>query len=1649
MHEFHFNPFFGVRTRRVVRIVLGILLVFLLICTTTVLLIVNVPATRQWVVKFATERINSALEAELTFDDFNGSLLYDLTLTNVRLVAAGDTLLAARELKLSYDIQMVFVRRIALNHLQLVEPRVRLLRGMDSSWNFAHILKPPAPGSTPKPFQWTVALRDVSIVNGSIITIDSLQSLTDVFRNASQSRLNAARANISHLNLALSAQLFIKKNEYAVSLHNCSFREESSGLELRNCTFFASADTSRLEVNNFILQTASSHTRVRLIAEKVNLFASRPASAFHPDSLSSTFRNAEFQLAIHADSVSAYEVQRLLPAADALSDRLALNLDTYGTPEQIFVKRLDIKGVEENDIPPITLLSLDGSVLQPLKPSALNYSVRLNPMRLSAADVRRYLPRVPMPNLSGLGTLALERGTLQGTLMTLTANVRAASAAGNVETDCKLSWHDTLRYEASLTTERLNLAAITQNSELQSNLNTKINLTGQGATLAALIAKVHVEASPSDIAGRSFDELVLDANAHDGGIITVSSLNVHWNKAADFLAEDNAGETVARESDADNLHNLHQLPAAELWANGWINLQNPASPAYKLDARAMHLDLSRVLLMPDAATDASFTLNVLGSGFGADSLRGSLNLVTQEFITPKKAFDPFSIKARLEHLPTPQNPLYREFHLNSELAEAHLKGVFTMPDFISSFAHTVDNSIFLVRRKYHVIRDSLQATTYNGLYRPRPERLKPLDVEFVLKPHDLTISRLFSGFAKIQCIGDIRGTMRGNTHDYTFRLDSSSRIDEFFYTDGFTQVNFADTRLQASFHSVVNGDSLNVVAASARIRSDSVFRFNDFVFRHTKAEADYRNNVFAFDVNSVWDDSLLVFYTKARLDMNTKDAAFVLDSAWMLYRSNMEWSSVGKITSVLNKEGLLVENMTLRRPKAETVYLSGLVWFDHFSNALLTIESMPLQDINRLFPPANRIPTLEPLRGTLERMECRLSGLPSNPQLSLLLNSSNVFYNGTYLGRCGISATHQDSTVRGTAEIQNPLLMNDTLHTLKIRAKSLPLNLCFTDTAERLVSGKPIEILFDAEQMPLGAVDVFVPGITNLQGYADAHFTITGTTPENIMYRGNAVIPRASFVFEATNLKYYIEGKASLLNRTVTVENATIANDPLDYARGRAFANGTITVNGFDITGFDITARVPQQGLFVLGNASRIPNPQLFGDVIMSTGDKPLHFYGSLEQPFLRGDVNILEAKINFPEIKSVKTENKLFCFETVTRERGGLTTSARDCNQQEYALLMPPTSSADSTKGATRLSAAELATLATEEIIKAQNENATSHPADSNVSALKVVSAEKLRAQSEQENNMQANGGIAEERSRLSFADKIDYALNVNLRGNFSVTMDWGPFEQLVANLAQENTDQPLRYVKTPDAPDEHKLFGDLILRDGSTYKYYRVFTASGKLAFNTGAMSNPRLNLNALLRGQRTITDRNGTSEYIVNLGITGTKKAPMLKMNYLVDNVPGVGDSTKIQNDAIMLLLFGRTQDEFALGSGLGGVTQNYSSSLASRLLTDLLQGTGVVRSADISFGGGRTGGLPLDLSQARVQFTGEISNLGVLWQVANDFGTNTPNTSFSIDIPFRSFLDQELFRNIVLQITRSSAMSNSSVFLRQQREWEVKIGSRNSW
>ncbi|MCS6809588.1 MAG: hypothetical protein RML40_12215, partial [Bacteroidota bacterium] len=457
-----YNPqelFFSERTRRNVRVMLTLLLSVCVVLTTLVLMLVNVPMLRQWVVRVATERINAALEAQFVFDDFRGSLLSDITLTNVRLTTVGDTLLTVRELTLRYDIQMLLVKRIVLRAVRLVEPRIFVWRSLDSSWSIAHVLKPMPPQQVQKPFSWIVTVRECSIQNGSCRIVDSLQMQQDAIHTAGYQRLNLARIFIDTLNLGVSIQYNPKQRATALSMYQCSLREETTGIEVRKLSCFVHADAGRIEIPHMTLQTAESCMRLRMRIDHWNIMHSLTVS--EPDSMRKHIEQAYVECTLRSDSLSIAEVRRCTPAVDMLGGKLSIRCDVYGSAQKLVAKRLEIQGcAEEEGKPSPTLLSLEGEIQNVLHHNALAYTATIYPSRISSADVRRYFPGMQVPYLHNLGVVTIERGKVNGTAYAIQGLLHVAStAAGKIQTEYSVSWRDTLRYTAQVATQALNLAA--------------------------------------------------------------------------------------------------------------------------------------------------------------------------------------------------------------------------------------------------------------------------------------------------------------------------------------------------------------------------------------------------------------------------------------------------------------------------------------------------------------------------------------------------------------------------------------------------------------------------------------------------------------------------------------------------------------------------------------------------------------------------------------------------------------------------------------------------------------------------------------------------------------------------------------------------------------------------------------------------------------------------------------------------------------------------------------------------------------------------------------------------------------------------------------------------------------------------------------
>ena len=373
----------------------------------------------------------------------------------------------------------------------------------------------------------------------------------------------------------------------------------------------------------------------------------------------------------------------------------------------------------------------------------------------------------------------------------------------------------------------------------------------------------------------------------------------------------------------------------------------------------------------------------------------------------------------------------------------------------------------------------------------------------------------------------------------------------------------------------------------------------------------------------------------------------------------------------------------------------------------------------------------------------------------------------------------------------------------------------------------------------------------------------------------------------------------------------------------------------------------------------------------------PLRLSGSLELPSLSGEIDVLKAVLFFPEQQDMENFQQPYCYERIVYRNGKRLRLDRNCPDELYQTVGDTTAKP----------VAELPNL------------------------------------------------------QPSFLDRLHYFLTIHFRTSVLVTMDFSPFEQLVAEL---EAPEPLYYMTNP-LTGKPEFYGELIVRKGSTYKFYRIFSAEGRISFRTG-IDNPELDLVAELRGRRFVDQEVQT--YRVIIYIQGTKKAPKLRFAYYINGEEQTGDPQEVQANSIFLILFGKTKAEFQQGSSDPQLASIFSSGISSGLskfITEVLQSTGIIRSADIVLRQSETFG-DWDLTQAEIRLRGEIAPLGVLWQYGGEVG-DISRATFEINFPLGSLTNVEALRGLVVQIRRSVVQTQS--LLSQQREYEIKVLYRYSW
>ncbi len=288
-------------------------------------------------------------------------------------------------------------------------------------------------------------------------------------------------------------------------------------------------------------------------------------------------------------------------------------------------------------------------------------------------------------------------------------------------------------------------------------------------------------------------------------------------------------------------------------------------------------------------------------------------------------------------------------------------------------------------------------------------------------------------------------------------------------------------------------------------------------------------------------------------------------------------------------------------------------------------------------------------------------------------------------------------------------------------------------------------------------------------------------------------------------------------------------------------------------------------------------------------------------------------------------------------------------------------------------------------------------------------------------------------------FAELINFDLNIKIK-NFTVLIDLGSLGEVFAKIGTRDPSIPMRYVKYRNVPTPKLYSGELELKEGSVVKVFRNMETKGSISFPTGALDNPLLELEA--RHDGNYVEGNTTNYYSVFLYITGTKDRPNLRLDYTINGEPAVGDPKKIEEDAFILLATGK-----ARGAG-GGVLNTANlvgeglnmgiSQLASKSLTDLLLGTGVVQSADVRFAGE-------GFETAQVNLSGSVAGIGN-WTIGGNIADLSSNYEVTLEVPIS--VQSRFLNNFILQFSKATNMNVQSQ-IRDAKDFEVKIKFGGSW
>lgn len=1332
---------------------------------------------------------------------------------------------------------------------------------------------------------------------------------SDFNHSPTKNKFDASAISLTKISLSINGMLNLKNSIFAISIKQFKCFENRIGLDIQNLACKVNIDTNKIQIHNLAINTSQSQISCSAVVN----FSKNDKS------------NKKITIEFEPSKVNTTDIMHFAPNIFSKDNKIEF-IGTVSIIPNIEFNNFRLKFLSSQ-------ISCNGKITLPNGKNLSPYVFVFIPKGYVIYKEIRNILKPIFPELPlNFSKLILNKINVAFADSTIKVDGRVSSDFGNIST--RFSFNLAGETETKIAFEKLDLAFLQNfpsiSTSMKGEIEAKLNLLNFEHSSGS--ARIRIDSC-------NFQEYPFGLRHFDAEV-TINNGKINFDTLQTLIKYNNSNQE------------------SKISFSGAFQLQNSKIEEYFGKLNVEKLDLQTSLSNKKFPTSVSGNIIFKGKEFDPNRMIIDLSSNFEEFTFTDRVLFPFSLSLSINH----NDEDKKWIKVNSELFKIEISGKYEFLSLIENFA----DQFFILQKSFIDKFKVFQSKDTTGKFlgpifsekaKPFPNfsfvaDIKILDFSLIASFFNLDLN--FAGFARFKYVSG----------DSTSRLDLDTfGINYLTFLVGGNSFNLMNFSILGDYSLSIHNTSLSLDYVKLRSFTNSKFVLSGNVFNYLDLSLNLSNEQLEYNLETSYQGTIELV-SNGTISFTPDKIKLVSPLLQIAYNKVFKWQVADSLRLEIDRDGYKILPFTLLRENAETINILGSLDYQNTIYSTILINNVPLNDFQKLVPNENSLSKIRNFEGEINQLKIIISQTLDRPKILASLNAQKLKFEDSFIGNILANLEYNNENIFGEAS-----LIQDGHKVLDLIVQNMPFKIDLENMLFFMQKDKLFESNLIAENFPLIVISPFIEKwVEQIKGSANINVSIEGFPPDQFFFNGTLDILPSIFKLKANNLTYLCEGNLVLNEETLEINGIKIRNDKSDMTSGEGMLFGKIN---FERNNFsDLSLKFVSSGIKVLSRASAKVKPELFGDLIIATGNKGVNIHINHEETKIEGDINILKGKLIMPST----TINQSVSQSLVRYEFSG----------KEIKII------------------------------------------DENIDTI----SSRLQTRNVENNNTQKIGNLI-----------ID--LFIGIVNPIEVTLDITTIGQIFALITLSDQRSLLHYYS--DSKNNLTLVtgSDLVLQEGSTLKFIKIFKTSGTIIFPVGSFENPGLNIKAEYTGQSIYND--AVRNYTVTIYLTGTKENPKLRFEYTIDNQAARGDTSRITQDALFLLAFGRTRTEMEKGNGsainLDEFSTSGGSAILSKLLSDALMGTGFISSADISFGSSTAS----SFDKAKLRMTGNF--LGLTWNFGGTVADLMNNSELTVEIPFGLIFRPEILRNFFVQLSRTTNMNQTPQ--PNQKDWEVKLRYGTSW